>query len=245
MSRRRFVRVGSGLVYNPVTDQFVGELNITNTSTVDISGPLFVVIHDLPTGVSLDSFTAIDGEGNPLYKVNQSRLSAGASLPPIALEFTNPSHGPISYTVQVFDGLRPEPASGAGLIFEPNRGQANDTVSYLALGSTYAIGLAADHAALVLRGDGSSAGASAFMEWVGGNDSPTAMPLDPLPGVSNYLLGDSSVTGVPHYGRMRYASVYDGIDLEYYGREGLLEYDWIVRPGADAFRHRHALPRCR
>ncbi|MEI8155121.1 MAG: SBBP repeat-containing protein, partial [Hyphomicrobiales bacterium] len=145
----------------------------------------------------------------------------------------NPAHVPIHYTVQVFDGLRPQFGGGAGLVFEPNRGQANDSVSYLALGSTYAIGLAADHAALVLRGDGASAGASAFMEWVGGNDSPTAMPLDPLPGVSNYLLGESSIAGVPHYARVRYASVYDGIDLEYYGREGVLEYDWIVRPGAD------------
>ena len=38
---------------------------------------------------------------------------------------------------------------------------------------------------------------------------------------------------MPHYGRVHYNSVYDGIDLEYYGREGRLEYDWIVRPGAD------------
>ena len=135
---------GSGLVYDPVTDRFVGELTITNTSTTDISGPLFVVIHDLPAGVSLDSFTAIDGEGNPLYKVDQSRLSAGASLPPIALEFSNPGHVPISYTVQVFDGIRPEPVGGASLVFEPNRGQANDAVSFIARGQGYAIGLSAE-----------------------------------------------------------------------------------------------------
>ena len=57
--------------------------------------------------------------------------------------------------------------------------------------------------------------------------------LDPQPGVSNYFSDGLAITDVPHFGRVRYAEVYAGIDVEYYGRDGLLEYDWIVRPGAD------------
>jgi Bacterial Ig domain/FG-GAP-like repeat/PKD domain/RTX calcium-binding nonapeptide repeat (4 copies)/Beta-propeller repeat len=224
----------SGLVYNPMSDRFVGELNITNTSGADISGPLFVVIHDLPAGVTLESFTAIDGAGNPLYKVNQSKLPAGASLPPIALEFGNPGHVPISYSVQVFDGLRPTPVGGASLVFEPNRGQANEAAAFIARGQGYAIGLSAGQASLVLSGSATQAGAAAVVEFVGANVSPAGVAIDPQPGVSNYFVGEAAITGVPHFGRVRYTEVYAGIDVEYYGRDGLLEYDWIVRPGADA-----------
>jgi hypothetical protein len=37
----------------------------------------------------------------------------------------------------------------------------------------------------------------------------------------------------PNYGRVRFANVYPGIDLVYYGKDGQLEYDWIVKPGAE------------
>ncbi|MBI2078708.1 MAG: right-handed parallel beta-helix repeat-containing protein, partial [Euryarchaeota archaeon] len=36
------------------------------------------------------------------------------------------------------------------------------------------------------------------------------------------------------FARVRYADVYPGIDAEFYGRNGLLEYDFVVKPGADA-----------
>ena len=223
-----------GLTYNPVSDRFVGELVVTNTSTTDISGPLFVVIHDLPDNVTLESFTAVDGVGNPLYKVNQSKLPVGASLPPISLEFSNPNRIPITYSVQVFDGLRPQPLGGAGVLFEPNRGQASPAANFIAKGQGYSIGLSAGQVSLVLSGNDTQAGTAALVELVGANASPIGTPLDPLPGVSNYFVGQTVITGVPHFGRVRYAQVYSGIDIEYYGRDGLLEYDWIVRPNADA-----------
>lgn len=221
------------LTYNPITQQSVGDLVVTNASTADIAGPLFVVIHDLPPGVTLESFTAVDGEGNPIYKVNQSKLPAGASLPPIPLKFRNPGNVLITYTVQVFDGLRPTPVGGAGVVFEPNLGQADEAASFIARGQTYAIGLSAGHASLVLEGSATQAGAAAVLELVGANLTPASVPLDPQPGVSNYFLGQTAITHVPHFGRVRYSQVYAGIDIEYYGRDGLLEYDWIVHPGVD------------
>lgn len=36
-----------------------------------------------------------------------------------------------------------------------------------------------------------------------------------------------------HFGRLLYEEIYAGVDLVYYGRERQLEYDFIVRPGAD------------
>lgn len=72
-----------------------------------------------------------------------------------------------------------------------------------------------------------------------------ARPENPLPGVSNYFLGEDPRawrTGVPHYARVRYEQIYPGIDLVYYGNEGTLEYDFLVEPGADPSHIRMSYP---
>ena len=53
-------------------------------------------------------------------------------------------------------------------------------------------------------------------------------------GVSNYYLGSHIVTGVPHYARIRGVNIKPGIDVVYYGKGSELEYDFVVRPFADA-----------
>ena len=52
---------------------------------------------------------------------------------------------------------------------------------------------------------------------------------------SNYLLGNDRKkwrTGIETYGQVRYAEVYRGIDLIYYGQQRQLEYDFVIKPGA-------------
>jgi len=54
--------------------------------------------------------------------------------------------------------------------------------------------------------------------------------------VSNYFIGNDRTkwrTNVPGYARVELRDIYPGIDLVYYGRNGQLEYDWVLRPGAD------------
>ncbi|PYN13738.1 MAG: hypothetical protein DME05_17700, partial [Candidatus Rokuibacteriota bacterium] len=41
---------------------------------------------------------------------------------------------------------------------------------------------------------------------------------------------------MPTYARVRYEDLYPGIDLVYYGNQRQLEYDFVVRPGADPRR---------
>src|SRR5207253_2353193 len=48
----------------------------------------------------------------------------------------------------------------------------------------------------------------------------------------NYLVGRRRVT-VHGFARVAYGGVYPGIDVVYHGNQRRLEYDWIVRPGAD------------
>jgi hypothetical protein len=68
--------------------------------------------------------------------------------------------------------------------------------------------------------------------------SPTSCPvdLDKGAGVSNYLVGNDSSrwhTDIANYADVGYQDVYRGIDLVYHGDQQQLEYDFLVRPGAD------------
>ncbi len=70
----------------------------------------------------------------------------------------------------------------------------------------------------------------------GGNHAPRMDGEELRTGVSNYFLGrDSSQwhAGVPQFGKVRYSNVYPGIDVVFYGNPQDLEYDFVVRPGAD------------
>src|SRR5262249_49236220 len=77
----------------------------------------------------------------------------------------------------------------------------------------------------------------AILRWqlVGANAAARGVAEDQLPGVSNYLKGNDPrqwQANVPHFARVRYADVYAGIDLVYYGSQRQVEFDFVVRPGA-------------
>jgi hypothetical protein len=74
------------------------------------------------------------------------------------------------------------------------------------------------------------------MKLVGANPNPKIVGTDELPGKSNYFIGSDPKkwrTNVPNYAKVKYANVYPGVDLVYYGNQGKLEYDFVVQPGAD------------
>jgi hypothetical protein len=124
------------------------------------------------------------------------------------------------------------------LSFEVNRGQADARVDFLARGQGYTLLLNGPEAVLRLAGSPESGNAAVVrLEVVGGNAEAPAAGRDPLPGSVNYFLGNDPsrwLTDVATFGRVEYQGVYAGIDLVYYGtREGELEYDFVVAPGAD------------
>jgi hypothetical protein len=74
------------------------------------------------------------------------------------------------------------------------------------------------------------------MALVGANKKAAPTAEAPLPGRSNYFVGNDRSqwrTNVPQYARVRYAHVYPGIDLVFYGNQRQLEYDFVLKPGAD------------
>jgi hypothetical protein len=117
--------------------------------------------------------------------------------------------------------------------FEPNRGQTDARVDFLARGPGYTAFLAPTQAVMSLK-DGASSDVLR-MRLHGSNVRAKATGSGLQAGVSNYLIGSDPAawkTGIPNFGRVRYSGVYRGIDLVYHGDRRQLEYDFVVHPGA-------------
>jgi hypothetical protein len=74
------------------------------------------------------------------------------------------------------------------------------------------------------------------MKLVGANLQAKVTGLEELPGKSNYFIGNDPRkwrTNVSNYAKVKYANVYPGVDLVYYGNQGKLEYDFVVQPYGD------------
>jgi len=74
------------------------------------------------------------------------------------------------------------------------------------------------------------------MKFLGANPAAQVSGLDRLAAHVNYFIGNDRAkwrTEVPSYARVKYAGLYPGIDLIYYGHQQSLEYDLVVAPGAN------------
>jgi uncharacterized repeat protein (TIGR01451 family) len=131
------------------------------------------------------------------------------------------------------------------LIFEPNQGQSDRRVKFLARGSAYGLFLTAQSAVLTLHHSESSSQHTVYtssvlsMELSNANSRAEIKGEDTLPGKSNYFIGNDPAkwqSDIPQFARVRYVSVYPGIDLVFYGNQGRLEYDFEAAPGSDPSR---------
>jgi Beta-propeller repeat len=120
------------------------------------------------------------------------------------------------------------------LRFEENRGQWDPAVRFTARSAGANLQLTA-HGPVFLVGP-----SRVEIGLAHASPSPVIEPLDRLPAATNYLVGarDQWHPGVANYARVRYQSVYPGIDVVYYGNQNQLEYDFVLAPGAnpDAIR---------
>jgi hypothetical protein len=118
------------------------------------------------------------------------------------------------------------------LHFEPNLGQADPRARFIARASGALVFITPDEMIAV---DGTG-GRVVRTHLVGARRESEANGEECLIGTSNYFLGNDPAkwrTGVPHYGRVRFSGVYEGIDMVYRGNGGDLQYDFVVKPGAD------------
>ena len=122
------------------------------------------------------------------------------------------------------------------LSFEPNQGQTDAKVKFMAHGAGYSIYLSPGSATFSL--ERSDQAAVVRMDLVGANQAAGTEAQGKLPGIANYMVGAKRTTNIPTYAKIRSHDVYPGIDLVYYGTQGQLEYDFVVAPGADPSRIR-------
>src|SRR5512141_968535 len=123
--------------------------------------------------------------------------------------------------------------------FEPNQGVADSQVKYYSRGAGYTLFM--EQSGVVMNLAGETDTASMRISLAGGNPTPELEAVDPLPGRTDYILGNQPSRwrrAVPHFARVRYGGAYPGIDVVYYGSGKQLEYDFVVSPGADPSRIR-------
>jgi P pilus assembly chaperone PapD len=143
------------------------------------------------------------------------------------------------------------------LSFEENEGQTAREVRYVSHGSGYELFLTPQEAVVALQPSlpvnlSALHGGAYFrslrqarqagrmtvlrMGLEGANLEAKISGIDPLPGKVNYFLGNEPEhwhTNIPTYSQVKYAQVYPGVDLVFYGNQRNLEYDFVVAPGAD------------
>jgi uncharacterized protein (TIGR03437 family) len=137
--------------------------------------------------------------------------------------------------------------------FEANEGQSDARVKFMARGAGYSVFLTGDEAVLQLRkgdlSDGRTAGRRTAeksveslalrMKLAGSNPTSRVSGVGRLSSTSNYFIGNDPAAwrrGVSNYSKVKYESVYPGIDLIWYGNQHLLEHDFMIAPGADPSR---------
>jgi len=170
-------------------------------------------------------------------------LTAASAGPASASQNTSPAE-----KAQVVENYGKLPLS-----FEANTGQADKGVKFLRRGSGYGLYLTGGEAVLTLRKTVFAAARPGSqrklrpiqksarsdvvrMHLAGASGKVEPMGEEQLPGTANYFIGNDPAkwrARIPTYAKVRYAGIYPGIDLVYYGNQRQLEFDFALAPNAD------------
>jgi hypothetical protein len=130
------------------------------------------------------------------------------------------------------------------LNFEPNVGQEDDAVKFLSRGPSYTIFLMQDEVVLGFRPSRlltkvsrtATSSRAIHLKFLDSDRTSKILGTRELSGKVNYFLRNDPTkwkTNVSTYSEVSYTSVYPGIDLVFYGSGKKMEYDFVVKPGAD------------
>jgi hypothetical protein len=134
----------------------------------------------------------------------------------------------------------------APIAFEPNVGQSDPQVKFVARADGYTLFLTPAETVFLLKsaaqGDKSSADANAErgsalrLGFLHANEAAPMQASDQLLGKVNYFRGNDPKTWhteIPTFAKVAQRDVYSGIDVVYYGNQKQLEYDFMIAPGAN------------
>ena len=112
---------------------------------------------------------------------------------------------------------------------------ADASVRFVSRGNGYSFLLTSTEAAMQLK-NASQDEATVRWQVVGGNRNARMTGEHPLPGKTNYFIGNDPKqwhTGIANFASVRSTGVYPGIDLVYHGNQRQVEYDFVVAPNAN------------
>ena len=121
------------------------------------------------------------------------------------------------------------------LFFEENSGQLDSQVRYVARTRRADVFLTRNAAVFALRGTTIDATDSFSIHWADSRPDVVVAGEQQLAGNAHYFIGNDPSkwqTGIPTFGKVRYRQLYPGVDLIFYGREGEVEFDLELQPGA-------------
>ena len=126
------------------------------------------------------------------------------------------------------------PLANTPISFEQNVGQTSRQVRFLSRAGRYRVYLTQDSAVLDIAGK-KGQGSVIRTTVLATNPVADIRGYDRQNWVTNYLVGSQSdwKLSVPNYAKIKYSSVYPGIDLVYYGNKRQLEYDFTIAPEVD------------
>ncbi|HGY91793.1 MAG TPA: hypothetical protein ENK43_11535 [Planctomycetes bacterium] len=142
----------------------------------------------------------------------------------------------------------PRALASLPLGFMENKGQSHPLVRYEARGLSGSVALLPSGPVLSLAPTAAAPGLRAprqasplpdfrvAVRFVNARPSPGLSPVDRLPGTVNFFSGSDKkkwLTGLATYRKVIYDDLYDGIDLDYTGRDGRLKGTFLVGTGAD------------
>lgn len=161
------------------------------------------------------------------------------------------AHGDKAHAVRRDLAKVKESYSKIPLSFVPNYGQAGEKVKFTSRGNGYSLALGPTTFTLAVadqhnknadqrnQNKGTKAQSSAAVlhaTLLNANAAARLTGIDRLPTKTNYLIGSDPrkwKTNIPNYAKVKSSHVYPGIDLVFYGKQDLLEYDFIVSPGTN------------
>ena len=163
-------------------------------------------------------------------------LGGGAAVSTAFAQTPKKPGGPIAAA-----GFNMQSFAQRPLTFEANQGQMPMRVKFRARGDHYSLLLAAGQAEISLHQSPGAAAASPAatvrMTLMRSNADAIITGVGEEAARSNYFIGNDVSqwrTGIANYAKVRYAGVYPGVDLLYYGNQNRLEFDFELAPHADA-----------
>ncbi len=113
--------------------------------------------------------------------------------------------------------------------------EACSPAHFLAQGQDSQLSISPAGAQLILREQSDAPFCAFQMQFIGANPQARIRGDEELSGKINYLNGNNPAqwrSGIPTFAKARIDEIYPGINLVYYGKQHMIEYDLTVAPGA-------------